>query len=66
MSATDSSSLIDSPAASRLGVHRALLYSDEQGTTEKFRPYGLPTPEWLASVKSALSGNFTSPETKNG
>lgn len=51
MSASDSSSLIDSPAASRLGVHRALLYSDEQGTTEKFRPYGPPADEWLERLR---------------
>lgn len=41
MSATDSSNLMDTPAASRLGHHRALLHSEEQGFTEKFRPYGL-------------------------
>src|SRR5690606_39288843 len=39
MGATDSSQLIDSPAASRLGLHRALLYSEESGLMEKFRPY---------------------------
>lgn len=48
MSAADSSNLIDSPAASRLGANRALLYSDERGTIEKFRPYGIPTEEWFA------------------
>jgi hypothetical protein len=32
MSASDSSNLIDSPMANRLGAHRALLYSEEQGT----------------------------------
>jgi energy-coupling factor transporter ATP-binding protein EcfA2 len=50
MSSNDSSSLIDSPAASRLGAHRALLYSDEQGTAEKFRPYGPPSDEWLEGL----------------
>ena len=54
MNASDSSSLIDSPAASRLGIHRAILYNEEQGRLEKFRPYGVPTPDWLASVKSQL------------
>ncbi len=39
MSMTDSSNLIDSPAANTLGYHRALFYSEEQGITEKFRPY---------------------------
>ena len=42
MSANDSSILIDSPAANTLGFYRALVYSEEQGTLEKFRPYGLP------------------------
>lgn len=51
MSAADSSHLIDSPAASDLQMHRALLYSDETGQAEKFRPYGPPTEEWLAAVK---------------
>lgn len=41
MSAADSSSLIDSPAANRLGPVRALLFSEEQGVMEKFRPYGI-------------------------
>jgi hypothetical protein len=48
MSAADSTSLIDSPAAALLGEHRALLYRDDLGTQTKFRPYGPPTPEWLA------------------
>jgi hypothetical protein len=51
MSPADSSNLIDSPAASRLGNHRAILYSDERGTTEKFRPYGPPSEAWLAWLK---------------
>ncbi|PZS04327.1 MAG: hypothetical protein DLM69_02020, partial [Candidatus Chloroheliales bacterium] len=48
MSAEDSSNLVDSPAASKLGQHRALFFSEEQGRAEKFRPYGLPSEEWLA------------------
>ncbi len=39
MGANDSTNLIDSPDASRLGMHRALLYSEETGTIEPFRPY---------------------------
>jgi len=42
MSATDSSNLIDSPIANRLGLYRALYHSEEQGVMEKFRPYGAP------------------------
>jgi hypothetical protein len=54
MSATDSSNLIDSPLANRLGTHRALLYSEEQGTAEKFRPYEAPDEEWLKSLAEKL------------
>ncbi|MEN6557437.1 MAG: hypothetical protein ABFC54_04580, partial [Thermoguttaceae bacterium] len=54
MNANASSSLMDTPEASRLGVHRALLYDETQGNTEKFRPYGLPSAEWLARVKRQL------------
>jgi hypothetical protein len=39
MGANDSTNLIDLPDASRLGMHRALLYSEETGTIEPFRPY---------------------------
>jgi hypothetical protein len=55
MSAADSSNLIDSPAANKLGFHRALAYSEEQGVVEKFRPYGLPDPAWLERVKELLA-----------
>ena len=54
MSATDSSNLMDSPAASRLGMNRAVLYSEEQGQFEKFRPYAAPTKEWLEWAASQL------------
>ncbi len=56
MNATDSSNLIDSPAASKLGVHRALLYRADSGTVEKFRPYGPPAQEWLDWVARQLRG----------
>jgi hypothetical protein len=56
MSASDSSTLIDSPAASRLGPHRALLHQEELGISEKFRPYALPDEAWLAWVGSQLRG----------
>ncbi len=54
MSVTDSSSLIDSPAASKLGPHRALLHSEEEGRLEKFRPYSLPDDQWLREVGEKL------------
>ncbi|MCS6976746.1 MAG: FtsK/SpoIIIE domain-containing protein [Gemmatales bacterium] len=47
MSPGDSSNLIDTPLASKLGLHRALYYSEEQGRAEKFRPYAVPDDVWL-------------------
>jgi hypothetical protein len=55
MSANDSSNLMDSPDASRLGAHRAILFSEELGQQEKFRPYGPPQPEWLTWVAERLT-----------
>jgi hypothetical protein len=55
MSANDSSTVIDSPAAGKLGENRALFYSEEENRTEKFRPYGLPDDEWIAEVKHKLA-----------
>jgi hypothetical protein len=55
MSASDSSGLIDSPNANKLGYHKALVYSEEQGVMERFRPYALPDTEWLQLVKAKLS-----------
>lgn len=46
MSSNDSSQLIDSPEAGRIGPNRAILYSDERGTREKFRPYGTVSDSW--------------------
>jgi hypothetical protein len=51
LSVADSSNLIDSPAASKLGLHRALFANEEDGKLEKFRPYGIPTDEWLSWVR---------------
>lgn len=47
VSASDSSTLIDSPVASRLGPQRVLLHSEESGSQEKFRPYAWPQSSWL-------------------
>ena len=56
MSVADSSNLIDNPLAGKLGVHRALFSSEEDGRLEKFRPYGLPSDEWLTWVKEQMRG----------
>ena len=54
MGVNDSSTLIDSPVASRLGFHRALLANEESGLLEKFRPYALPDAAFLEHVAKAL------------
>ncbi len=55
MSANDSASLIDSPKASNLGLHRALLYNEQAGTLETFRPYAAPDAEWLEHAAAKLA-----------
>jgi hypothetical protein len=47
MSANDSASLIDSPKAANLGMHRALLHNEQAGTDETFRPYAEPDSAWF-------------------
>ncbi len=54
MSANDSASLVDSPKASTLGLHRALFYNEHEGTLETFRPYAAPSPEWFRAMGAAL------------
>jgi DNA segregation ATPase FtsK/SpoIIIE, S-DNA-T family len=60
MNPADSSNLIDTPAASRLGTHRALLYREETGLTEKFRPYGAPKQAWIEKFSQTLLHGKTS------
>jgi hypothetical protein len=62
MSSADSSNLIDSPIANQLGLHRALLYSEEQGGLEKFRPYAALQKDWLAEVARKLSQRTSLPK----
>ncbi|HUG20542.1 MAG TPA: FtsK/SpoIIIE domain-containing protein, partial [Planctomycetaceae bacterium] len=62
MSGTDSSNLIESPAANRLGVNRAVLYRDDVGSTEKFRPYGPPSDVWLEQIERHFSQEQTNLE----
>ncbi len=56
MSANDSASLIDSPRASNLGLHRALYFNEREGTIETFRPYALPDRAWLEEAAAKLEG----------
>jgi DNA segregation ATPase FtsK/SpoIIIE, S-DNA-T family len=60
MSANDSSHLIDSPLASRLGPHVAFFHNEEEGRLEKFRPYAWPTLDWLAAVQERFTQRSTS------
>jgi S-DNA-T family DNA segregation ATPase FtsK/SpoIIIE len=55
MSANDSASLIDSPKASNLGLHRALLHNEQAGTIETFRPYAAPDSAWFEHVAAQLA-----------
>lgn len=54
MNPNDSSQLIDTPAASRLGRNRALFTEDGMERPEKFRPYGLPGLERLHEIGDGL------------
>ena len=54
MSSTDSSTLMDTPAASKLGRNRALYLQEDQERPEKFRPYGVPTADWLTPTCERL------------
>ncbi len=54
MSGSDSSQLMETPIASKLGPQRALFIHEETGTVEKFRPYAFPGGEWLAGVVEAM------------
>lgn len=55
MSANDSASLIDSPKASNLGLHRALFYSEHEGALETFRPYATPDVQWIQECAEKLA-----------
>lgn len=55
MSANDSASLIDSAKATTLGLHRALYYNEQSGHLEVFRPYSVPSLEWLADTSERLT-----------
>ncbi len=55
MSANDSASLIDSPKASTLGLHRALFFNEQEGYLETFRPYALPGSDWIKEAAQNLA-----------
>jgi len=55
MSASDSASLIDTPKAGNLGLHRAILNNVQAGTFEMFRPYALPDFAWIDEAARDLA-----------
>jgi S-DNA-T family DNA segregation ATPase FtsK/SpoIIIE len=61
MSQTDSGHLLDAPHASKLGPNRALFFSEEQNRMEKFRPYSVPSEDFLAGFQDRLSKRMPAP-----
>ena len=57
MSANDSATLCDSPKASDLGLHRALLHNGQMGLLETFRPYATPEAAWLGEARRQLAAD---------
>ena len=55
MSSNDSASLIESPQANTLGLHRALFYNGQEGWLETFRPYALPDDAWIEEARRKLA-----------
>jgi S-DNA-T family DNA segregation ATPase FtsK/SpoIIIE len=55
MSSNDSASLIESPQANDLGLHRAILFNGQEGWTETFRPYALPDATWISAAGQSLA-----------
>jgi hypothetical protein len=66
MSPTDSGHMLDAPHASKLGPHRAFFDSEEQNRLEKFRPYGIPSADWLGWVGEQLSRRAAAAGTSGG
>jgi DNA segregation ATPase FtsK/SpoIIIE, S-DNA-T family len=62
MSSNDSSIIMDSPKASRLGLYRAIFNNQTEDIEEKFRPYGLPPAGWLAEAGRMLCKGVSVPE----
>ncbi len=55
MSAADSSNLIDSPEASGLGLHKALLHNEQLATLEVFRPYAPLETAWTKEAAARIA-----------
>lgn len=61
MSAADSASLIDSGAASGLGLNRAIFYDEGEGQVEIFRPYAMPPSEWFSEIPAQIIATHAGP-----
>ncbi|MCA9179277.1 MAG: hypothetical protein KDB14_32685 [Planctomycetales bacterium] len=59
MTAADSANLMDSPAAAQLGMHRAILYTEEHGKQEKFRPFAPPDNAWIDWLSQLQAPDLT-------
>ena len=55
ISQADSVTLMDSPDATKLGLHTALLFYDQTGDSTKFRPFALPGSQWMEKLKDYFS-----------
>lgn len=62
MNQTDSASLVDTPVAATLVQGRAVLYRDQTGTCDKFRPFAWPSQTWLEAV---ITGDVTPDNHEN-
>ena len=56
MGIEDSTTLVDAPAASRLGPYKAVFFHESESRTERFRPYDVPPREWLEAVARRIAG----------
>ncbi len=64
MSGADSSALIDSPQAVNLGQHRALLYTEELGSAEKFRPFAVADGAVMRELAATSRGPSARPSPR--
>ncbi|MCX7620246.1 MAG: FtsK/SpoIIIE domain-containing protein [Acidimicrobiales bacterium] len=55
MNAEDSSAFIESEAAANLRQNQAVLYDEDWGRLVTFRPFAIPSPEWLANLTKPSS-----------
>lgn len=60
LSEEDSVALLDSPNASALKDHEALLWDRHLGVQQAFRPYSPPEESWLAKVRESTRGRAIS------